>query len=116
MFDNHKRIAMTLAPAQAELLVAHIDGAQVVKIGACHNTRKALVNRGLISGNRRRFPTLTFITEDGRIVLAFLLAHYAEVLTAAGRADTIKELLAIALDRGAPEPMEPVNANPETVP
>lgn len=85
---NHARMASLLSRAQRNLLIKHIDGSFDVPVMVQATTksveRDRLVRKGLIRPNRSTRPTKTLITEDGRRVLATLLAEYAEALVRAG--------------------------------
>ena len=85
---NHKNVARSLSRAQRNLLIAHIDGtndiAVPVFIKERTNARVGLISLKLIRPDRPRWATKTTITEDGRQVLATILADYAEALVAAG--------------------------------
>lgn len=85
---NHKNVARSLSRAQRNLLIAHIDGtndiAVPVFIKERTSARVGLISLKLIRPDRPRWATKTTITEDGRQVLATILADYAEALVAAG--------------------------------
>ena len=90
---DHRAVARRLSKAAAELLLDHVDGTAFVEAPfTVHDpsrkrTALALMDSGLIRfvGYGAR-PSRTRITEDGRAVLCFVLADYADALTAAGYA------------------------------
>jgi hypothetical protein len=72
-------------------LIAHVDGSApyVVTDFFRLKTSRALLDHGLVSfyqatGSRHPARRSTFITNDGRQVLACILAEYADALVAAG--------------------------------
>lgn len=88
---DHRVIARKLSKAAAELLLEHVDGTAFVD-ALIRSTDTPRVRLGLIAGRLLRYtqygprPRATTITEDGRAVLCFVLADYADALTAAGYA------------------------------
>lgn len=73
---------------QRNLLIAHIDGTNDITVPVFikerTSARMGLIAQKLIRPDRPRWATKTTITEDGRQVLACVLADYAEALVAAG--------------------------------
>jgi|SRR5579862_213835 len=92
----HEYVAIALSPQQQAVLIAHVDGpVLVVDHGSADSrTKAALISRELLRpclpngevGNVTR-PQATTLTEDGRWVLAWVLAGYADKLVAAGMLD-----------------------------
>jgi hypothetical protein len=82
---------------QRDVLIAHLDGVAVPIVRnaagvigmtasevACRfHTTGALIIRGLLRTDNKIKPTHTFITEEGRKIIARLLADWAEALTRA---------------------------------
>lgn len=89
---DHQVVARKLSKAAAELLLEHVDGTSFVEALIRTDTTMPRVRLGLIAAKLIRYtqygprPKATMITEDGRAVLCFVLADYAEILTAAGYA------------------------------
>lgn len=88
---DHQVVARKLSKPAAELLLEHVDGISFVEFPVRpderNNSRLGLVRAGLLRYTQRGpRPQTTAITEDGRAVLCFVLADYAEALTAAGYA------------------------------
>lgn len=85
---NHERVAQQLSRGQRRLLLAHIDGAvdvpAVVFATMRGNFRQSMMTMGLIVPDQRNRPRITTITENGRMVLAYVLAEYADGLVRAG--------------------------------
>jgi hypothetical protein len=85
---QHKKIAYELRHSQRDLLIEHVDGSVDVPVPVYINERTSarlgLIQKGLLRADRGPRPTKTIITEDGRMVLAFVLADYAETLLRAG--------------------------------
>ncbi len=88
---DHRVVARKLSKAAAELLLEHVDGTAFVE-ATIRVTDTPRVRLGLIAARLLRYtqygprPQATTITEDGRAVLCFVLAAYADALTAAGYA------------------------------
>ena len=93
----HEQIAQRLSKHQRDMLVEHIDGKLFVPVPvtlrnpARNRSTLALIDAKLIrySGHWRsdhNRPQSTRITDDGRQVLAIILAQYAEALIRAGHA------------------------------
>lgn len=84
----HKAVARSLSQPQRELLIEHVDGSRSLEIkvavGKNNAARKVLIAKRLLRPDRRERPTKTFITDDGREVLAYVLAEYADALVRAG--------------------------------
>ena len=87
-FMLHKMVARALTQAQRELLIEHVDGSSSVEVAIVvsdrNAARKILLSKGLIRPDRHRPPKVTTITDDGRQVLAYVLAEYADALVRAG--------------------------------
>lgn len=101
----HRTVAARLPRVAKDLLLAHIDGPRFINVpivaGTLEVSRTALLNRKLIrcdSLNAR--PTSTVITEDGRHVLAIILADYAEALIRAGYGIEVEASGVIRKDAG----------------
>lgn len=80
----HERIARNLAPGPRALLLAHIDGSVPIRVAERAAARNSLMAKGLLRSDRPNRPTKTLITDDGRQVLAWVLAECADALTRAG--------------------------------
>lgn len=84
----HKAVARALSQAQRELLIDHVDGSSALEIaviaGERSGARKVLIAKRLIRPDRRERPRSTVITDDGRQVLSWVLAEYADALARAG--------------------------------
>lgn len=84
----HKRVAHELKHSQRDLLIAHVDGSADIAVPVFvtekTSARNALIAKGLLRPDRAVRATRTIITEDGRQVLAHVLADYAEALIRAG--------------------------------
>ncbi len=88
----HQGVAQGLSWSQRNMLIAHIDGPQPVIVGTDFKPRYGLITRGLLRGvisltappNHVKRPQFTCLTENGRSVLAWVLADYADKLIAAG--------------------------------
>lgn len=85
----HQTIANGLPRGAKDLLFEHIDGESFIKVkivvGDREASRGVLLERKLIRyDSTSARPASTIITEDGRYVLATLLARYAEELIRAG--------------------------------
>lgn len=95
----HEEVARKLTAEARNLLVDHVDGSRFVEvpvvIGERTRTRQTLLNlrllkygwlgedgKGKATYNPR--PTATYMTDDGRHVLAIVLAEYADALIRAG--------------------------------
>ncbi len=88
---DHKAVAASLRQAQRDLLVRHIDGETFLKLQADVRggrgtlpTMRTLMDLKLIRYSGWKSVQTTQLTEDGRMVLAYLLASYAEALIQAG--------------------------------
>lgn len=82
---NHRSVSYTLSRLQRDMLIEHIDGGIVAVDVTRLNTRDALVDRGLLVHiERGSRPLRTRLSEDGRAVVAAILADYAETLIRAG--------------------------------
>lgn len=89
---DHREVADQLSKPQRDRLVEHVDGAAWIEPGieaddvARMRSLTSLANLGLIrfphTASHR--PRKSVITEDGRMVLAMVLADYAEALLRAG--------------------------------
>lgn len=84
----HESVARSLRRTERDVLIQHVDGSNDVPVQfSVHDHRIArdrLVVMRLIRSDRHERPTKTLITEDGRQVLAYVLADYAEALIRAG--------------------------------
>lgn len=86
----HGHVAHQMSKPARDLLLEHIDGTSYVAAPfsvqdpARKRTALALMDRGLIRFSGYKKHQSTRITEDGRKVLAWLLASYAEALVKAG--------------------------------
>lgn len=88
---NHKQIARDMPATQRDVLLHHFSGGAPVsaKIHRLRDWRllEVLARRGLIKYDQPgRRPMTSSLTEDGRMVAAFLLGSYADALAAAGLA------------------------------
>lgn len=87
---NHKAVAASLRQAQRDLLVRHIDGETFVNLQCdvrtkgAHPTMRTLMDLKLIRYSGWKSVQTSRLTEDGRMVLAYLLASYADALIQAG--------------------------------
>lgn len=89
---NHSDVARKLSVPKREVLIEHLDGGEwiealvVVRNSARNKTIHVLMDDGLIryAGYGRSGQKTTRITDDGRMVLALVLASYAESLIRAG--------------------------------
>ena len=92
-----ERTAARLSPSQADMLLRHIDGPrQIVLRGPARLTMSALIERGFLVFCRengvalpswQRFPRFARLTDDGREIVACLLAMQADRLAALGCSD-----------------------------
>lgn len=85
---HHRAIASTLCKPQRNLLVRHVDGIDFVEVPYARETRHVrdvLIQKRLIRWLPQR--AMTKITDDGRMVLAMILADAAETLLLAGYAE-----------------------------
>jgi hypothetical protein len=77
--------ALKLPPIQAAMLLQHIHGPFPIRIGEQPQTRTALIVRKLIRPEQICIrPQATVLTEEGRRVVAEILAYYADMLVDAG--------------------------------
>lgn len=89
-----KQLASFMQRPSRELLMEHVDGEAWAEVGVVlknsgrRNAMMTLMDRGLIrySGHKHMRRQTTTITEDGRFVLAIILADFAEALIKAGYA------------------------------
>lgn len=88
---DHADVARGLTRQLRELLIEHVNGGTYVEapFDAQNKYRRrsmaVLMERQLIRFTGYKRHNTTRITEDGRQVLAFILAEYAEALIRAGR-------------------------------
>lgn len=85
----HAAVAAALSKDCRDLLVEHIDGSAPIGyingLASKTRSRQALLDRRLIHYHgAQKYPTRTMINEDGRTVLAHVLASYADALIRAG--------------------------------
>lgn len=78
---NHKAVAKRISQAQRTVLLAHLDAIAIIGKPVRPTTRFAqitgsLVVNGLLSMGK---DYCTLLTDDGRGVLAALLAHFADL-------------------------------------
>lgn len=108
---NHKRIAHELSFTSRDLLIEHVDGSNDVPVPVyvterC-SARNGLISKGLVRPDRKERATKTVITDDGRQVLAYVLADYAEALVRAGYTAIASPIATpprpIAIEAKAPE-------------
>lgn len=86
--EEARHVAAQLSKPQRDLLVEHVDGRMPVRqpviAGDKYRVRvtAVLARRRLLAyeGKTRARPTHTRITDDGRAVLAWVLADYAQAL------------------------------------
>lgn len=88
---NHAAVAALMSKHKRDLLVSHVDGSAEIPVAlwgddrGALRTSTALIAAGLLSPvPAMPRPRFTRITEDGRMVLALILAEYAEALVRAG--------------------------------
>jgi hypothetical protein len=81
-----RSIAFKMPKPQRDLLIAHIDGPQLLAIGPETSTRTALIDRKLLRFDTYASlrPKNTIITALGREVLCAILGDYADALVRAG--------------------------------
>lgn len=84
----HKSVAGSLRRTERDILIEHVDGSSDVpvqfSVSDRQTARNRLILKGLLRADRIDRPRKTIITEDGRQVLAYVLADYAEALVRAG--------------------------------
>lgn len=87
---HHKDVAAGLSNAQRALLIEHVDGGAFVpapisvRLMARRQTTESLQRLGLLRLDGYKSPKSTSVTDDGRMVMALVLAEYADALMRAG--------------------------------
>lgn len=129
----HDEIARKLPDAARALLIEHVDGSRFVEvpvvIGERTKTRHTLLNLGLLKpgwidadgvqhGTYSVRPSTTYITDDGRQVLAVILANYADALIRAGYGIVMETETAIAAEarrvaQMMPTPSKVIESRPQ---
>lgn len=94
----HEDIARKLSRAARHLLVAHVDGTAPNVADNHHQaTLATLMTAELVSfgpGEQSARPRFSRITENGREVLGYVLAEFAEALVRAGHLEAVPVALA----------------------
>lgn len=103
---NYQRVVGVLSPQQRNFLIKHIDGGREIPVPVFiseeKGARAVLIRLGLLRPNRKQFASKTFMTDDGRMVLAIILGEYADALVRAG-------FVGVASPLGT-APLQPVDA------
>jgi hypothetical protein len=119
---NHADVAEGLTRPKRELLLEHIDGGAFIpapislRLLARRQTMESLINAGLIRKDGYKSPRQTLVTEDGRMVMAFVLASYAEALIGAGytvKANGATAISEVAARAASPVPLAATVADPK---